>query len=136
MTEREILLKLRLLKAKRKKILELKQQIAEAATYIRGTSWTSTRVIGGAFITPQERYLERTELLKKELNRVFAEYEDLHYNLLELMTPLSAFDWTVILNRFFRGMTMQRTAQDMELSVERIKDIQAQAIKVMSEQSE
>ncbi len=136
MTVQEIHNSLKLLKSKRKEIIELKEQIAEAATYIHSSSWSSPKVTGGMPISPQERYLERVERLQKQYDRVFDEYSDLHYQMLELMNPLDAFDWTVILNRFFRGMSMKRTAEDMEYSVEYIKKCQAEAIKQMSEYSE
>lgn len=52
------------------------------------------------------------------------------------MKPLPPTEWTVILNRFFRGMSMKRTAEVMEFTVNWVKDIQADAIKQMSEFSE
>ena len=136
MTEQEILIELKLLKAHRKKILELKEQIAAEAANIASPSWTTPKVKGGTFISPQERYLERTERLNKELDHVFAEYEDLHYKMLNLMERLPPVEWTVILDRFFREMSMKRTAEVMEFTVNWVKDIQKFAIKLMSEYSE
>ncbi len=136
MTEQEIHNSLKLLKSQRKEILELKEQIAEAATYINSSSWSSPKVTGGTFITPQERYLERTERLNKQFDKALDEYGELANIILDIMKPLPPTEWTVILNRFFRGMSMKRTAEVMEFTVNWVKDIQADAIKQMSEFSE
>ena len=136
MTEQEIHNSLKLLKAKRKEVLELQEQIATEATYVQSSSWSSPKITSGTFITPQERYLEHTERLSKKLGQVLAEYEDLHYKMLNLMDRLPPTPWTVILNRFFSGMSMKRTAEVMGFSVNWVKDIQAEAIQQMSEYSE
>lgn len=126
MTEQEIHNSLKLLKSQRKEILELKEQIAEAATYINSSSWSSPKVTGGTFITPQERYLERTERLNKQFDKALDEYGELANIILDIMKPLPPI----------RGMSMKRTAEVMEFTVNWVKDIQADAIKQMSEFSE
>ncbi len=138
MTEQEIHTSLKLLKSKRKVILELKEQIAFERVNLDGiatVSWTSTKVSGGVAISPQERYLERTERLKKRLYKVLDEYGDLECKMLNLIDALSPFSWLIILNRFFIGMSMKKTAQAIGYSIDYVHQRQAAAIKEMSEHS-
>ncbi len=136
MKEQEIHNSLKLLNTKRKKILELKERIAEAAIYISGSSWSSPKVTGGTYITPQEKYLERTERLKNQFAKALDEYGDLECKMFSLMDALSPCGWQVILNRFFLGMSVKKAANVMGYSVYYIAECQADAIKVMSKYSD
>lgn len=136
MTAQEIHKTLKLLKIKNEEILELQEQITAEAANVKNLSWDSPKVTNRNCTTPQERYLDRTERLNKKLNKVEAEYDDLHYKLLDLMKSLDSFYWTVIFDRFFRGMSIERIANNIGYSSDYIKKCQAAAIKKMSEFSE
>ena len=136
MTEQEILRTLELLKAKRVKIIELQERIkAEAAIKdgLTGIAYSSPKLSGGTFITPQERYCERIEHLQGVYNRIYSEYEKMANPILDRMKRLQPTQWQVLINRFFRGMSVKRTAEVMCFSAYNVSIEQKEAVKKLSE---
>ncbi len=108
---------------------------AEAAQKdgLTAISWTSPKVSGGGFTSPQERYVERMDDLKQQYNSLLEQSQSLARALGLRMRGLSFIESEVIINVYFRGYSIGKTAQILGKSSAAVRSAESRAVKAMSE---
>lgn len=108
---------------------------AEAAQKdgLTAISWTSPKVSGGGFTSPQERYVERMDYLKQQYNSLLEQSQSLARALGLHMQVLSFIESEVIINLYFRGYSIGKTAQILGKSSAAVRSAESRAVKAMSE---
>lgn len=108
---------------------------AEAAQKdgLTAISWTSPKVSGGGFTSPQERYVERMDDLKQQYNSLLEQSQSLARALGLHMQVLSFIESEVIINLYFRGYSIGKTAQILGKSSAAVRSAESRAVKAMSE---
>lgn len=118
------------------RLAELDKTIqAEAAQKdgLTAISWTSPKVSGGGFTSPQERYVERMDDLKQQYNSLLEQSQSLARALGLHMQVLSFIESEVIINLYFRGYSIGKTAQILGKSSAAVRSAESRAVKAMSE---
>ncbi len=136
MTVEEIRQQLKSVRAFIERLDELDKTIqAEAAQKdgITAVSWTSPKVSSGNFTSPQERYIERMDELKQQYNSLLEQSQSLARALGLRMRVLSYIESEVIINLYFRGYSIGKTAQILGKSSAAVRSAESRAVKTMSE---
>lgn len=138
MTYEEVKSLLKNIRGKKSRLKALKSYIDEEMTLIEGVSAVSydrVAVKTSQVNSTEGRYVKYLDRLKDLQSRFDALMDDMCREediINDLMERLSPTEYKVILNRFLRGLSVNKTARIMNYSVDGIYDIQERAIKKMS----
>lgn len=139
MTYEEIKNKLRNLQSKKNCLCSLLAYIDERRMQVTGLSavnYEKLVVENSPGNCSEDRYIKFIDWLNDLQERYEALIEDMRREeeqLNQLMQKLTPTEYEVILNRFFRGLSVAKTARIMNYSIDGVKDAQSRAIKKMSE---
>lgn len=138
MTYEEVKSLLKNIRGKKSRLKALKSYIDEEMTLIEGVSAVSydrVAVKTSQGNSTEGRYVKYLDRLKDLQSRFDALMDDMCREediINDLMQRLSPTEYKVILNRFLRGLSVNKTARIMNYSVDGIYDILERAIKKMS----
>lgn len=138
MTYEEIKSMLKNIRGKKARLKSLQLYISEERALIEGVSainYDKLTVKTSQGNGTEERYIKYLDRLKDLQDRFDALMDDMCKEediINDLMKALSPTEYEVILNRYFRGLSVSKTARIMNYSIDGIKDLQSRAIKKMS----
>lgn len=138
MTYKEVKDLLKSLRSKKSRLKALQLYISEQRALIDGVSginYENLRVVSSFQNGKEDSYikhLDRIADLIKRYNNLFNDMckeEDMLANMMNKLTPT---EYEVILNRFYRGISVRKTAMVMNYEESTIKSITQRAIKRMA----
>ena len=137
MTYEEVKNLLKNIRGKKSRLKALKSYIDEERALIEGigaVSYDKVAVKTSQNNSTEERYIKYLDRLKDLQNRFDVLMDDMCQEediINDLMKRLSPTEYEVILNRYLRGLSVNKTARIMNYSVDGIYDIQERSIKKM-----
>lgn len=140
MNKNEVKELLRSVRRKKSLLATLRQYINEEIAIMSGVGavvYDKTPVVASHGNSSEERvakHIDRLASLTARYDELFDRMCEEEDELCDRMKALSPEEYEVVLNRYMRGISIEKTAKDMSYSVDGIKTIQKRVYKKMADE--